>query len=198
VPDVSGLSYADAVRKLTDAGFGKFKQAPSSSVPELKDRVVSTVPPANSTSAITNEITVVVGTGPQTKALPDVTNQTADGATTNLKILGFTAILTAPVASPRPAGEVVATDPIAGTVVPLDAPVTLKVSLGNQFVMPNLTGQFWVDAEPNLRALGWTGVLIKGANVDNSGLRSNAVVTQSPAPGSGVGYGDSITLSFAS
>ncbi len=198
VPDVSGLSYADAVRKLTDAGFGKFKQAPSSSVPELKDRVVSTVPPANSTSAITNEITVVVGTGPQTKALPDVTNQTADGATTNLKILGFTAILTAPVASPRPAGEVVATDPIAGTVVPLDAPVTLKVSLGNQFVMPNLTGQFWVDAEPNLRALGWTGVLIKGANIDNSGLRSNAVVTQSPAPGSGVGYGDSITLSFAS
>lgn len=198
VPDVSGLSYADAVRKLTSAGFGKFKQAPSSSAPELKDRVLSTVPPANSTSAITNEITVVVGTGPQTKAVPDVTNQTADGATNNLKILGFTAILTAPVPSPRPAGEVVATDPVAGTVVPLDAPITLKVSQGNQFVMPNLVGQFWVDAEPNLRALGWTGVLIKGANVDNSGLRSNAVVTQSPAPGSGVGYGDSITLSFAS
>ncbi|CDO07980.1 serine/threonine protein kinase [Mycolicibacterium cosmeticum] len=198
VPDVSGLSYADAVRKLTTAGFGKFKQAPSSSAPELKDRVVSTVPPANSTSAITNEITVVVGTGPQTKAVPDVTGQPEQGARNNLQILGFTAVLTAPVASPRPAGEVVATDPVAGTVVPLDAPITLKVSLGNQFVMPNLVGQFWVDAEPNLRALGWTGVLIKGANVDNSGLRSNAVVTQSPSPGSGVGYGDSITLSFAS
>jgi serine/threonine-protein kinase len=198
VPDVSGLSYADAVRKLTAAGFGKFKQAPSSSAPELKDRVVSTVPPANSTSAITNEITVVVGTGPQTKAVPDVTNQPEQGARNNLQILGFTAVLTAPVSSPRPAGEVVATDPVAGTVVPLDAPITLKVSLGNQFVMPNLVGQFWVDAEPNLRALGWTGVLIKGANVDNSGQRSNAVVTQSPAPGSGVGYGDSITLSFAS
>lgn len=198
VPDVSGLSYADAVRKLTSAGFGKFKQAPSSSAPELKDRVVSTVPPANSTSAITNEITVVVGTGPQTKAVPDVTGQPEQGARNNLQILGFTAVLTAPIASPRPAGEVVATDPVAGTVVPLDAPITLKVSLGNQFVMPNLVGQFWVDAEPNLRALGWTGVLIKGANVDNSGLRSNAVVTQSPAPGSGVGYGDSITLSFAS
>ncbi|GAS96562.1 transmembrane serine/threonine-protein kinase B pknB [Mycolicibacterium canariasense] len=198
VPDVSGLSYADAVRKLTSAGFGKFKQAPSSSAPELKDRVVSTVPPANSTSAITNEITVVVGTGPQTKAVPDVTSQPEQGARNNLQILGFTAVLTAPVSSPRPAGEVVATDPVAGTVVPLDAPITLKVSLGNQFVMPNLVGQFWVDAEPNLRALGWTGVLIKGANVDNSGLRSNAVVTQSPSPGSGVGYGDSITLSFAS
>ena len=61
----------------------------------------------------------------------------------------------------------------------------MQVSRGNQFLMPNLSGQFWVDAEPNLRALGWTGVLIKGANVDNSGQRSNAVVTQSPAPGTG-------------
>jgi len=41
-------------------------------------------------------------------------------------------------------------------------------------------------------------VLIKGPNVDNSGQRSNAVVTQSPSSGTGVNYGASITLSFAS
>ena len=59
VPDVSSLTYAEAVRKLTDAGFGRFKPASSSSPPEMKDRVLGTNPPANQTSAITNEITIV-------------------------------------------------------------------------------------------------------------------------------------------
>ena len=35
--------------------------------------------------------------------------------------------------------------------------IELQVSRGNQFTMPDLTGKFWVDAEPRLRALGWTG-----------------------------------------
>lgn len=198
VPDVAGLSYADAVKRLTKAGFGKFKQSEAPSPPEQKDKVVSTVPPANQTSAITNEITVVVGSGPQTRAVPDVTGQTVDLATKNLNTVGFPTILTDPVDSPQPAGEVVALDPAVGSSAPVDSPVTLKVSKGNQFVMPNLVGQFWVDADPVLRALGWTGVLVKGPDVPGSGQRYNAVVTQSPAPGAGVNYSGSITLAFAS
>ena len=82
--------------------------------------------------------------------------------------------------------------------MPLDSPITLKVSKGNQFIMPNVVGQFWVDAEPNLRALGWTGVLVKGPDVPNSGQRTNAVVSQSPQPGAGTNLDGPITLSFAS
>ncbi len=198
VPDVASLSYADAVKKLTAAGFGKFKQAEAPSAPDQKNKVLSTVPPANQTSAITNEITIVVGTGPLTREVPDVTGQSVDQATRNLNTVGFQTILTAPTDSTRPAGEVVGVDPAVGNSAALDAPVTLKVSKGNQFVMPNLVGQFWVDAEPNLRALGWTGVLVKGADVPNSGQRANAVVTQSPAAGAGVNVDASIMLAFAS
>jgi serine/threonine-protein kinase len=198
VPDVSGLSYADAVKKLTAAGFGKFKQADGPSAPEQKDKVLNTVPPANQTSAITNEITVVVGSGPEAREIPDVVGQTADLATRNLNTLGFPTILTATVDSPEPAGQVLATEPPIGAAAPLDSPITLKVSKGNQFVMPNLVGQFWVDAEPNLRALGWTGVLVKGPDVPNSGQRANAVVIQSPPAGSGSTFDGPLTLSFAS
>jgi beta-lactam-binding protein with PASTA domain len=198
VPDVSALSYAEAVKELTAAGFGKFKQIEAASNPDQKDKVLNTIPPANQTSAITNEITIVVGTGPATRDLPDVVGQTSEVATRNLNTLGFPTILTAPVDSTEPVGQVLATDPPAGTSATLDTAITLKVSKGNQFVIPNLTGQFWVDAEPNLRALGWTGVLVKGPDVPNSGQRTNAVVTQSPAPGAGVNFGGSITLSFAS
>ena len=55
--------------ELTEAGFGRFRQTTSASLPEQKDRVISTVPPANQTSAITNEITIVVGSGPATAAV---------------------------------------------------------------------------------------------------------------------------------
>lgn len=198
VPDVAAMSYAEAVKKLTAAGFGKFKQAEAPSTPEQRDQVLSTVPPANATSAITNEITIVVGTGPRTREIPDVGGQTAELATRNLNTLGFPTILTATVDSPAPAGQVLATVPAAGTATALDSPITLQVSKGNQFVMPNLMGQFWLDAEPNLRALGWAGVLVKGADVPNSGQRTNAVVTQSPAPGAGINIDGLITLNFAS
>ena len=198
VPDVSALSYAEAVKKLTAAGFGKFKQSEAPSNPDQRDKVLNTVPPANQTSAITNEITIVVGTGPRTREIPDVAGETADLATKNLNTVGFPTVLTATVDSTEPVGQVIGTEPAAGAAVPLDSPITLKVSKGNQFIMPNMVGQFWVDAEPNLRALGWTGVLVKGPDVPNSGQRTNAVVTQSPPPGAGTNLDGPLTLSFAS
>jgi serine/threonine protein kinase/beta-lactam-binding protein with PASTA domain len=198
VPDVAGLSYADSVKKLTAAGFGKFKQTEAASTVAQRDKVLSTVPPANQTTAITNEITIVVGNGPATRAILDVIGQPAEVATKNLNTLGFQTILTAPVDSPEPAGQVLGIDPAVGADTALDTPVTLKVSKGNQFVMPSLVGQFWTDAEQNLRALGWTGVLTKGPDVRDSGQRGNAVVIQDPAEGAGVNFGASITLRFAS
>ncbi|TRW89244.1 Stk1 family PASTA domain-containing Ser/Thr kinase [Mycolicibacterium sp. 018/SC-01/001] len=198
VPDVSGLSYADAVRKLTDAGFSRFRQTTSASLPEQKDRVLSTVPPANQTSAITNEIVIVIGKGPATAVVPECTGQTVETCQQVMTASGFTKSVPVQVDSTVPAGQVVGSDPAAGQTVPQDTVIQIQVSRGNQFVMPDLTGQFWTDAEPRLRALGWTGVLDKGADVQNSGQRTNAVVNQSPAPGSAVNYGARITLNFAS
>lgn len=70
VPDVKSLTYAEAVRTLTDAGFGRFRQQASPSTPELKDRVMATNPPANQTSAITNEVTIIIGSGPRLAPFP--------------------------------------------------------------------------------------------------------------------------------
>jgi eukaryotic-like serine/threonine-protein kinase len=196
VPDVSTLSYADAVRKLTDAGFGRFKQTNSPSTPELKDRVVGTNPPANQTSAVTNEITIVVGSGPETKEVPYVKGQTVDLAQRNLTVYGFTKFSQASVDSTKPAGEVIGTNPPAGATVPLDSVIELQVSKGNQFTMPDLTGMFWTDAEPQLRALGWTGVLVKGADVPGSDATRNRIVYQNPSPAAGVNDDANITLKF--
>ncbi|OOK76531.1 serine/threonine-protein kinase pknB [Mycobacterium kansasii] len=70
LPDVSSLTYAEAVKKLTAAGFSKFKQAASPSSPEMAGKVIGTNPPANQTSAITNVITIIVGSGPRPNRFP--------------------------------------------------------------------------------------------------------------------------------
>jgi eukaryotic-like serine/threonine-protein kinase len=196
VPDVSSLTYADAVSKLKAAGFSKFKQANSPSTPELLGKVIQTNPPANQTSAITNVITVIVGSGPETKQVPDVAGQTVDIAQKNLTVYGFTKLTQTAVDSPRPAGEVIATNPPKGQTVPVDSIIELQVSKGNQFLMPDLSGMFWTDAEPRLRALGWVGMLDKGQDVDAGGSQSHRVVYQNPPAGAGVNRDGVITLKF--
>ncbi|CQD02664.1 serine/threonine protein kinase [Mycobacterium lentiflavum] len=196
VPDVSSMSYSDAVSKLKAAGFTKFKQANSPSTPDLLGKVIGTNPPANQTSAITNLITVIVGSGPETKQVPDVAGQTIDIAQKNLTVYGFTKLTQTSVDSPRPAGEVIGTNPPKGQTVPVDSIIELQVSKGNQFLMPDLTGMFWTDAEPRLRALGWTGVLDKGADVDAGSSQSHKVVYQNPPAGAGVNRDGIITLKF--
>ncbi|CPR12762.1 serine/threonine protein kinase [Mycobacterium bohemicum DSM 44277] len=196
VPDVSSLSYSDAVTKLKAAGFSKFKQSTSPSTPELLGKVIGTNPPANQTSAITNVITVVVGSGPETKQVPDVAGQTVDVAQKNLNVYGFSKFSQTDVDSTRPAGEVIGTNPPKGQTVPVDSIIEIQVSKGNQFLMPDVTGMFWTDAEPRLRALGWTGVLDKGPDVDAGGSQHNRIVFQNPPAGTGCNRDGIITLKF--
>src|ERR1700729_1469961 len=196
VPAVSSMSYAAAVKKLKSAGFGRFKQVNSPSTPEMKDKVIGTNPPANQTSAITNEIAVIVGSGPSSKQVPDVAGQTADLAQKNLTVYGFSKFSQDAVDSTRPAGDVISTNPPAGADVPVDTVIELQVSKGNQFLMPDVTGMFWTDAEPRLRTMGWTGILDRGPDVDAGGSQHNRVVYQSPSPGQGTNKDGSITLKF--
>jgi serine/threonine-protein kinase len=198
VPDVSNYSYSEAVRKLKAAGFDKVKQTAAASTPELKDRVVGTLPPANQTSAVTNVITVVVGSGPDSKPVPDCANLSADDCKNVLNQSGFPNTVPVELDGTGTAGRVTGTNPPAGQPIPVDTVIQIQVSKGNQFVMPNLVGKFWTEAEPILRTLGWTGGLVPGADVRDSGQKTNAVVTQNPSPGTPVTFGSSITLSFAS
>ena len=199
IPDCVNATYAECSSRLKAAGFQRVQQSLSASTPELKDRVVATNPTANSTSAITNVVTIVVGSGPNTKPVPDVKSRTIDEATAIIAASEFTAppipIQVDGLKSTQ--GQVLGTVPPAGDIVPVDTPIQVQVSAGNQFTMPSLTGQFWVDAEPLLRSMGWTGELNKLSNAQNSGYPSNSVAQQSPAAGTPLKFGDSVTLSFA-
>ncbi|QVI29889.1 Stk1 family PASTA domain-containing Ser/Thr kinase [Mycolicibacterium neoaurum] len=198
VPDVASMSYEDAVRALRDAGFDNVRRQPQASSAEQLDRAIGTEPAAGQDSATSNEIVIMVGSGPSSRQLPDVTGQTVEQATKNLNTAGFTTILQADTDGVLAAGEVAGTDPAPGASVATDAPITLKVSRGNQFPMPDLTGLFYADALQQLQALGFTGRLLKGPDVDAGGDRRARVVRQDPAPRAGVNRDGTITVSYGS
>jgi serine/threonine protein kinase len=195
VPDVSGQRYPDATRTLTSAGFGKFRQSSEASTPDQKDKVVRTDPPAGSISAITNEITLYVGTGPETAVVPDVRNQTVDIANQNLTAFGFPPGVPFEVDSTLPKGLVVQTNPPIGQTVPKNTVIQLQVSLANQFLMPDLAGKVWDDVVPLMQALGWTGVA-NNDTVPAGDSNRNKVIRQDPPAGQPVRKDGTIKLTF--
>ncbi|WP_319446481.1 MULTISPECIES: Stk1 family PASTA domain-containing Ser/Thr kinase [unclassified Mycobacterium] len=199
VPDVSNLSPSDATERLKAAGFREVDQTEVASPTMPKGVVIGTSPPADTSSTVTDRITIAVSSGPGTRLVPDVITQTVDLAKTNLTIVGFTTILTAPMDSTLPTGQVAATDPPAGTDLPIDGAITLKVSTGNQFSMPDLSGFFYTDLEPLLRQnYGFTGQILKGADIQAGDQNRNKVVHQTPAPNTGVNRDGTVTVSYGS
>ncbi|KAA0079729.1 Stk1 family PASTA domain-containing Ser/Thr kinase [Mycolicibacterium sp. P9-64] len=203
VPDCStSLTYAECVTKLKNAGFDRVKKTDSGSMTVPKDQVITTIPSPNQTSAITNEINVVVSSGPNTKPVPDVKGRTLDEATAILAASEFK-VPPIPIqvdGLKSTLGQVLGTVPPANEVVPVDTPIQIQVSLGNQFTMPDLRRMFWDDAAPLLQSLGWQNIgtnFVKLQNAQNSGVPSNGIVTQDPAAGTPMKPTDTITLSFA-
>ena len=202
IPECKTQTYEACAAALRKAGFENITRSQSESTPDQKDKVLLTNPPANSTSAITNQITIVVGSGPDSKPLPDVRGITPDEAQKILAGNGFTAppIVIQVDGLRSTQGQVVETVPAANEPVAVDTPVQLRVSEGNQFTMPDLRGRFWDDAYPLLTSLGWqmNGTnFIKPPDIEGNGKPSASVLSQDPAPGTPINTNGTITLQFA-
>lgn len=79
-----------------------------------------------------------------------------------------------------------ATDPPAGTDLSVKSAVTLKVSRGNQFPMPNLIERTYVEVMPILQGYGYVGQPINGGDILGPAANRFRVVTQDPPAGTGV------------
>ena len=184
-PDVTGLSYADAVketdrrrfrqvlgsprrRRRGSEGQGAQHQSAGESDPtdHQRDHPCSSAP------------------APSPAACPGVVGQTSDVATKTSTPSGSRPSLTAPVDSSAPAGRCWGS--IAGRH---------GLAVGHPDHAEGLQGQPVRDAQPHRPVLGRCRAEPAGARLDrragrrpdvpNSGQRTNAVVTQNPAPAPG-------------
>jgi len=157
VPNVMGMSPADARLALEEAGFQVVPENEARpSTPEDQDKVVDTEPGPGAQVPSDRPVRLTVGSGPEQLAVPDVVGQSADPARATLEAAGFR-VDTQRVDGTAPEGQVVGQSTAAGQTQLKGATITLQVSAGNRFVMPNIVGDTVEEALGKLERAGWRG-----------------------------------------
>ena len=148
VPDVMGMEIEEAARVLKQAGLTETHKAMPSDEVGLNQVYVQN-PGADTTIRKGDAVILVISSGPVPFEMPDVTNMTADEATSLLTARKM-AITRDRAASPDvQKGRVMGQVPAAGEMVTRDDPVTLTIS-GGITVVPSLTGCTLQEAEEML------------------------------------------------
>lgn len=185
VPDLTGKNTSEAAQLLKEAGLSlnnRVKEEPSDSVPE--GQITEQSPAQGSQVSKGTKVTITVSTGPQEVRVPVVTGQDVEGARSNLESSGFTVIVNE-VDSTEPEGKVLSVSD-EGSHLREGSEVTLTVSRGNQFHMPNVSGKEFGQVFSTLRAAGWEGSPDKLRRVDvptNDLGRVDRVARQKPSEG---------------
>jgi eukaryotic-like serine/threonine-protein kinase len=189
VPDVRGMASQAAQDKLRGDGFvPKVQQVYSDTV--KRGLVVGEDPAANTRVQEGQEITISVSQGPAPIVLDDYAGQQAATVEATLRNLGLTVTESKQYSVDVNAGDVIATDPPAGSTVHRGDGVTVVVSLGpKSFPMPNVIGQTKDAAVAYLRTLG-----LDVRTVQLPGSTNDLVTGQSPVPGATVEQGQQVTL----
>ncbi|MCC2333937.1 Stk1 family PASTA domain-containing Ser/Thr kinase [Cellulomonas wangsupingiae] len=192
VPNVEGLSEAEALQEIRDADLlPKPLQEPSDLAAGLATR---TDPVAGTDVAKESEVRVYISTGPAEVTVPDVTGMTEAEAAAALEAVNLKVSPTRQkedVATVEE-GRVTKTEPAANSPAKPGDSVTLFVSSGNVMV-PNVTGQ---NVEVATEALAAVNLRVNTREVESTEPEGN-VVSQDRAEGDIVPQGTVINLSVA-
>ncbi|KAA0918240.1 Stk1 family PASTA domain-containing Ser/Thr kinase [Dietzia sp. ANT_WB102] len=157
VPNVMGMSPGDARSALEEAGFQVVPEnATRPSTSEDQDKVVDTDPGPGAQVPSDRPVRLTVGSGPEQIAVPNVVGQSADPARAALEAAGFR-VDTLRVDGTAPEGQVVNQSTSGGQTQLKGATITLQISAGNRFDMPNLVGDTVEGALEKLERAGWRG-----------------------------------------
>jgi beta-lactam-binding protein with PASTA domain len=193
VPNVVGATLDEASRTLTEAGFLP-NPVPVESDDVEEGRIVSQTPAAGEQLAKNSQVTIEVSSGAGTVPVPDVAGQSEGTARSNLQQDGFTNIQSRQEASSSvPAGNVIRTDPGAGSAARANDPITLVVSSGAERVtVPPVQGLSEQNARSALEGVGLQ-VRVEQQTVQNQ-AQDGIVITQSPSGNSQASPGDTVTI----
>jgi beta-lactam-binding protein with PASTA domain len=198
VPNVEGLTENAATAALTEAKFKIGTVAQQTSDTVTTGRVMSQEPASGSSVAEGSPVNLVVSSGPQMVAVPNVEGLTQDAATTaitgaKLKV-GTVAQQTSNTVA---TDKVTSQDPASGSSVAQGSPVNLVLSSGPQMVtVPNVERLTQAAATTAI-----TGGTLKVGTVTqqaNDTVATGSVITQDPASGSSVAQGSPVNLVISS
>jgi eukaryotic-like serine/threonine-protein kinase len=196
VPNMIGLTWADASARLGAAGFKAAKGETRYHASAPPSTILSQNPPAGSVQTKGTTVILDISLGQRRATVPAVTGMTRDSATAALAKAGFDLGDVTEQESQQPRGTVLASSPIAGQVAVLPSSVNLAVSRGPADVgVPDLLMQNVVQAQLVLEQLGFA---VGTVTFDSTATEPpGSVIGQSPAAGQTVPGGSKVDLKVA-
>ncbi len=193
LPEVKGLSEAQALQKLKKAGFKPTAQSQSSAtVPAGK--VISTEPSAHTEAQAGSPVTVLVSSGPQQVQVPEVLGQSEAEAKASLRGVGLQpGTVTRQEAPAAQAGAVLSQSPSAGSSVASAQRVDLVVGQApKETTVPRVVGRREELAEGELVGAGFKPKTQKRTvtKPEEAGI----VLQQTPAGGTKAKPGATVTI----
>ncbi len=195
VPNIVGQTEQAASATLRRAGLNPVPSLDTStSVPT--GLVIRMTPPPGTVLTKESRVYIVISAGPASEALLSVEGLSVNQALARLRKAGFKPTTKMQPSSTIAAGQVIGTEPPAGTELQVGSPVKLLVSSGPAPVrVPDVSGQSLTAAEATLT----NAELAVGTvtQLESSTQSPGTVLSQSPGAGSSVHAAEKINLTVA-
>ena len=194
VPEVVGELEADARTALTEAGLRVGTVTPGASSAEDEGRVLSSDPAPGTQVDPETSVTLTVGSGPDTIAVPGVVGLQVERARSNLTSAGFTNVTIDNVPDLAPEGQVIAVDPAEDSSVAPDTAITLSVSQGTA-PLPDVAGLPQQEAVDRLEAEGFGNITLATGESDT--VPQGVVISTEPGANTALSADDEVTVLVA-
>lgn len=196
VPTLTGVPLTEAQARLAAAHLdASVEETYDEQVPQ--GSVIQATPGEGTRLHRTDDVTLVVSRGPERHQVPQVRGTPTDAARQSLEGARLAVgAVTEAYDEQVPAGQVVSTDPAAGTSLRPLTKVSLVVSKGRRPIpVPSLTGRTAAEARRALTTVGLT--YAEGhERVYSTTVPEGSVTQQSPAGGT-LHQGDPVTVTLS-
>lgn len=197
VPDVAGMTEADAKVKLEAAGFKYQSEGVFSTEVEV-GKVVEQDPRGNTVAKTNKVVKLKISKGKDKVDIPSVSGLTEKEATGKLQSAGFKVVVEKAYSDTVPSGQVISQSPSSGEKAMPETEVTIVVSQGKEITtvdVPDLVGQTLESAENSLASSNLTVGAV--TNEETADYLPGQVISQGVAPGTTVNAGTSVSLVVA-
>ena len=192
--DLTGMTYADAEKKLTDLGLVIKENGTKSSDEYEKDEIMEQDPKAGTKLKKGDTVSVVISTGEAAEqvTVPDVKGIDEASAVSHLESRGFKVNKEYSYSDSVGSGEVFAQDPKANTKAGKGDTVTIQISQGGERVqVPDVEGESLADAKLDLSS---AGLGYKESEEYSDSVPEGDIISQSIAAGEYVTRGSTVTI----
>ena len=199
MPNYVGKSYTEVIGAASSPNSFTFHEEEKTDSSHAAGIIIDQRPKAGLTVKSNADVTLVVSKGGEPVQIPDVSSKGQDDAVKALQNLGLVPKVSTVVDDDVAQGEVVSTDPAAGTEVAKGTEVKVYVSSGKldqTIAVPDVSGKTVPDAEAKIIAAG----LSVGTKTyqDDTGKERDTVISTDPLNGVKVAKNTKVNLVLSS